>query len=160
MTASPPNPGPGIYIEANVLTAQDNASYVKFIHAALGYPAPSTFYNAVKAGFITGENQYPRLNTKMIRKHFPNAPPTARGHLNRTPSNAPHGESESISALKRHHTRQTRKVHNSAKPLKPFSVAGVPRSKTLHLDYTGPLPEVCTSGLDIFKSVVGGVTST
>ena len=45
---------PGVYIEANHAALHDNASYVRFIHACLGYPAPTTFLRAVTAGFITG----------------------------------------------------------------------------------------------------------
>ncbi len=76
----PPSQDHGLYIEANVVTAQDNASYVKFINVALGYPAPYTLCNAVKVGYITGPHQFPRLTTKMIRKNWPNELATARGH--------------------------------------------------------------------------------
>ena len=141
------------------MSMQDNASYVKFIHASLGFPAPSTFYNAVKSGFITGPNQFPRLTTKMIRKHWPNELATARGHLDRHRSAPPHENSEAVSARRRHHAMASRRTTQSdsnikndgpAKPAPPFSLAEVPRSTTLHLDYTGPLPEACTSGTRYF----------
>jgi hypothetical protein len=71
----------GIYIEANAVAKPDNASYAKFVHASLGYPAPpSTFLRAVIAGYITGPDQFPRLTPTMVRKHLPSAIPTAKGH--------------------------------------------------------------------------------
>jgi hypothetical protein len=149
----PPNQEPGIYVEASALSLQDTASYVKFSHASLGYPAPSTLYNAVKAGFITGPNQYPRLTTKMVRRHWPNELATARGHLDRHRSAPPHEHLDAVSARRRHHTMATRRTKQSGSghidgtiPAPPFSLDNVPRSTTLHLDYTGPLPEACTSG--------------
>ena len=42
--------------------------------------------------------------------------------------------------------------HESSLPLlQPFSITNVPYSTTLHLDYTGPLPDVCTSGTRYFQ---------
>jgi hypothetical protein len=95
----------GIYIEANNVNLHDNASYVRFVHASLGYPAPTTFLHAVMAGYITTETQYPRLTGKMVRKHMPNALATAKGHLDRKPSATPHANSDAVSALRRHDTR-------------------------------------------------------
>ena len=66
----------GVYIEANHVSQHDNASYVRFIHACLGYPAPTTFLRAVTAGFITGPHQFPRLTAKMVQ--FANIYPTPR----------------------------------------------------------------------------------
>ncbi len=80
----------GQYIEAHATIHHDTASYIKFVHASFGYPAPNTFLRAVERGFITGPSQYPRLTTKTVRKHLPNAMATAKGHLDRTPSALPH----------------------------------------------------------------------
>ncbi len=75
----PPSPAhPGAYIEANAIALHDNASYVKFVHASLGYPAPSTFLRAVTEGYITGPHQFSRLTPKMVRKFIPNAMPSYR----------------------------------------------------------------------------------
>jgi hypothetical protein len=124
----------GVYVEANAITAQDARSYVNFVHACLGYPAPSTFLNAVTNGFITGPDQFPRLTTKMVRKYLPNTLPTAKGHLDRTPSALPHAASNAVSALARHHTRTTRakllKFSGKVLSQEPISVNGIPRSKT------------------------------
>jgi hypothetical protein len=78
-------------------TSHDNASYVRFIHACLGYPAPTTFLRAVTVGFITGPQQFPRLTAKMVRKHLPNATATAKGHLDQTPSSLLHAQSDAVS---------------------------------------------------------------
>ncbi len=51
--------------------------YVHFVHASLGFPAPTTFMNAARKGFIYGTNQYTRLTSKLVTKHMPNA---VRGH--------------------------------------------------------------------------------
>ena len=138
---------------------------MRFIHACLGYPAPTTFLRAVEKGFITGPNQFPRLTAKMVRKHLPNATATAKGHLDRTPSSLSHGRSDAVSALRRHHTRATQAqqlqkaqlVLKDAKP-EPLHLDKVPLSTVLHLDYTGALPEVCTSGTRYFQVSCWGVT--
>jgi hypothetical protein len=105
---TPPSGTPGIYFEANAVSIQDNATYVRFVHASMGYPAPSTFLRAVTSGFITGPNQFPRLTPKMVRKHLPNVMATAKGHLDRTPSGVPHAQSDAVSARRRHHATKTR----------------------------------------------------
>ena len=157
----PPN---GSYIEANHVAQHDNTSYVRFIHACMGYPAPSTFLRAVTQGFITAPNQFPRLTAKMVRKHLPNATAIAKGNLDQTPSSLPHAKSDAVSALRRHHTRATtahvlKQARAAPKfsSMEPFSIANVPRSTALHLDYTGALPEACTSGTRFFQiSCYGG----
>jgi hypothetical protein len=35
--------------------------YVQFVHASLGFPAPTTFMDAARKGFINGTNQCTRL---------------------------------------------------------------------------------------------------
>lgn len=153
----------GIYIEANHVAQQDNATYVRFIHACMGYPAPTTFLRAVTAGFITGPQQFERLTAKMVRKHLPHATASAKGHMDQTPSSLPHAQSDAVSALRRHHDRtQTRLLQSaslSSKLVKglPFTTKDIPRSTVLHLDYTGTLPEVCSSGTRYFQvSCYGG----
>jgi hypothetical protein len=103
-TRSPAIAG-GEYVEANYLRTHNAASYVRFVHAAMGYPCPTTFLHAVTAKYITGKDQYPRLTPQMVRRHMPNALAAARGHLDRTHAAAPHGNSEAVSARKRHHRR-------------------------------------------------------
>jgi hypothetical protein len=81
---------------------------------------------------------------------MPNAIATARGHLDKTTAAQPHDLSEAVSARKRYHLRELtakRKAtdKNQGKHA-PFSHTAVPKSTTLHLDYTGPLPEPCASG--------------
>jgi hypothetical protein len=139
----------GVYIEANHVAEQSNASYVRFVHASLGYPAPTTFLRAVTAGYITGRHQFPRLTAKMVRKHIHNAMATAKGHLDRTPSSRPHAQSDAVSALRRHHTRAAQAQNKAGTKTEPFSLTDIQRSTTL--DYTGPLPEPCTSGTRYFQ---------
>jgi hypothetical protein len=38
----------------------------------------------------------------------------------------------------------------------PFSVSQAPRSRTLHMDYTGQLPTQCTSGVQCFQIACWG----
>ena len=160
---------PGVYIEANAIALHDNASYVKFVHACLGYPTPSTFLRAVTAGYITGPHQFPRLTPKMVRKYIPNAMPTAKGHLDRRPSTRPHAESDSISARIRHHSRETRnrKVRFADTHMQldtaslsdnaAFVRTHANRSTRMHMDYTGAMPERCSAGTLFFQvSVWGG----
>jgi hypothetical protein len=160
----PSAPERGVFIEANAVDKHDNASYVRFVHASLGYPAPSTFLRAVTAGYITGPNQFPRLTPKMVRKHLPNAMPTAKGHLDRTRSAQLHKNSDAVSARQRHHTIAQRgnMARLAEKILKaeaaPYFVPeDGPRSTRLHMDYTGPLPERFSAGtLFMQVSVWGG----
>jgi hypothetical protein len=74
--------------------------YVHFVHASLGFPAPTTFMNAARKGFINGTNQYTRLTSKLVAKNMPNAAATARGHLERKPASKPHSASQAVSALR------------------------------------------------------------
>jgi hypothetical protein len=144
----------GTYIAANSVRGTDAESYIKFIHASFGFPAPTTFLKAVTRGYITGPNQFPRLTPKMVRRYMPNAIATARDHLDKTNAAQPHDLSEAVSARKRHHLRaltaKRKATDKNQGKHAPFSYAAVPKSTTLHLDYTGPLPEPCASGTRYF----------
>jgi hypothetical protein len=87
-------------------TRQTASEYVQFVHASLGFPAPTTFMNAVQKRFITGPNQYTRLTPKLVTKNMPNSMATARGHLDRTRMSKHHADSQSVSALRRFHDSQ------------------------------------------------------
>jgi hypothetical protein len=100
-----------------------------FVHASLGFPAPTTFMNAARKGFINGTNQYTKLTSKLVAKHMPNAMATARGHLERKPASRPHSASQSVSALRRLRADQ----HVITKSSKPFDPTTVTRSQTLHM---------------------------
>jgi hypothetical protein len=134
---------------AFAITLQTDAQFVQFVHAAMGYPAPTTFLHAVTAGYITGPSQYPRLTPKMVRRNVLQAMATARGHLDKTPAAQPHAHSEAVSARKRHHDRRPPRIP-SGKPEEPFDPTNVPKSTTLHMDYTGDLPETCLSDTRCF----------
>jgi hypothetical protein len=125
---------------------QTDSEYVQFVHTSLGFPAPTTFMNAVRKRFVTGPNQYTRLTPKLVTKNMPNSMAKARGHLDRTRIGKPHADSQSVSALRRFHDSQIMsdlKRSRSQTP-EPFSVNKAPRSRTLHMDYTGQLPTPCT----------------
>ena len=96
----------------------------------------------------------------MVCNHLPNAMATAKGHLDRARSGQPHVDSDAVSARRRHHTAATRNSlsyawskspESKADVSKPFDPKEGPRSTILHLDYTGPLPEACTSGTRYFQ---------
>ena len=81
----------------------------------------------------------------MVRNHMPDSEATAKGHLNKTPTALPHPLSASVSARKRHHDRtQLRRPidkESTTKPARiPFNPKSIPRSTTIHMDYTGRLP--------------------
>ena len=104
---------------------QPDAEYVRFVHAALGSPPPTTFLRAVARGFINGPRQFSRLTTKMVRRNMPNSEASARGHLRKTPTAQPHAQSEAVSALRRHHNAKAiqdlwRQMKTKAKS-SPFS---------------------------------------
>jgi len=58
-----------------------DADFVQFAHACFGYPAVSTFLNAVKNNWLS---TFPRITAKMIAANPPNQVATAQGHLDRT----------------------------------------------------------------------------
>jgi hypothetical protein len=67
-----------------------NEDYVRLIHACMGHPTSTTFLQAVQRGYITAPNQFPRLTSKLVRKHMPSSEATAKGHLNKPPTSQPH----------------------------------------------------------------------
>ncbi len=86
-----------------------------------------------------------------------NALATARGHLDKVRARQPHAASGAVSVLRRHHRihieaanrRANRKMlMESGKTAHEdtFDVSTTQKSRTLHLDYTGPLPTPCASG--------------
>ena len=129
-----------------------NAKFVQFIHACCGNPPPTTFLHAVEKGFLSGDNQFPRLTSRMVRKYMPNSEATAKGHLNKTRTAQPHALSQSVSARHKHHLlNQARQRAGKPEPpiakgLPAFDPTTVPKSRTLHLDYTGRLPQRCSAG--------------
>jgi hypothetical protein len=102
---------------------QTDSEYVQFVHASLGFPAPTTFMNAVRKRFITGPNQYTRLTPKLVTKNMPNSMATARGHLDRTRMGEPHADSQSVSALRRFHDSQIISAQNLSASTKHSEVA-------------------------------------
>jgi hypothetical protein len=122
------------------------------------FPAPTTFMNAVRKRFITGLNQYTRLTPKLVIKNMPNSMATARGHLDRTRMGEPHNDSQSVSALRRFYSSQNisaLKRSHSQTP-EPFNIKTVPKSRTLHMDYTEQLPMAGTSGVQYFQIACWG----
>ncbi len=48
-------------LNANLESSKhSDKDYVQFVHASSGFPAPTTFMNAARKGFINGKNQYTR----------------------------------------------------------------------------------------------------
>jgi hypothetical protein len=84
----------------------------------------------------------------------PSSLATARGHLDNTSAKPPHETSEAVSALQHFHKRNSQKktsIHQmEASKIPPFDYSLVPRSATIHLDYTGQLPEIGSNGTRVF----------
>ena len=159
LTQSAPIPRPrptpipkGHALSSHSLIQRSNQDYVSFVHAAFGHPAPTTFLKAAAKGFINGPRQYPRLTARLVRKYLPNSEAAARGHLDQAPISRPHASSQAVSALRRHHQQPsaTKKIEI------PFDPTKVPKSDTLHLDYTGALSGKCTSGVLYFMVTCWG----
>jgi hypothetical protein len=83
---------------------------------------------------------------------------TARGHLDRIRMSKPHTDSQSVSALRRHHDAQiiSDLKRSRLQTPEPFDVNKATRSATLHMDYTGQLPTPCTSGVQYFQIACWG----
>lgn len=66
-------------------TAHSNdADFVRFMHAAFGSPALSTFQHAVRSHYMPS---LPRLTISNVLAHPPHTLPTALGHLDQTRNN-------------------------------------------------------------------------
>jgi hypothetical protein len=117
--------------------------------------------NAVRKGYINGPNQYTRLTPKLVAKNMPNAMATARDHLDRVRMGQPHAASQSVSALRRLHMKIRSNPASSMKPgykttATPFDATSAPKSRILHMDYTGQLPIACSSGVQYFQIACWG----
>jgi hypothetical protein len=62
----------------SVYNLPSKAEAVRYLHAALGFPAKETMLAAVRAGFLTS---WPGLNVTAINKHFPESVETQKGHM-------------------------------------------------------------------------------
>jgi hypothetical protein len=89
----------------------------------------------------------------MVKKNMPNSEATARGHLRKSPTGQPHLQSDAVSAQQRQHKAtiikellQKHYFNKDLPPLPRLDISTVPKSTILHCDYTGTLPERCTSG--------------
>jgi hypothetical protein len=89
----------------------------------------------------------------MVKKNMPNSEANARGHLRKSPTGQPHLQSDAMSARQRQQKsaviKEILQKHYSNKDLPPIprlDISAVPKSTILHCDYTGALPERCTSG--------------
>jgi hypothetical protein len=58
--------------------------HVKFLHAACGYPVPSTWIRAIESGHFA---TWPGLTADLVRKHLPKAMATAQGHMHQQRQN-------------------------------------------------------------------------
>jgi hypothetical protein len=56
---------------------------IAWYHAAAGYPTKATWIKAIDAGFFA---TWPLLTSKAVRKHFPEAVETTKGHMRRVKS--------------------------------------------------------------------------
>ncbi len=92
---------------------------------------------------------------------MPNAMATARGHLDRVRMEQPHAASQSVSALRRLHMKNCSNPASPKKPgykttATPFDATTAPKSRTLHMDYTGQLPIACSSGVQYLQIACWG----
>ena len=86
-------------------------------------------------------------------------------HLRKSSTAQPHAESQAVSARRSHHTARLiqdmwtkRKSIQSIAPIPRFNPTTVPESTTLHFNYTGALPERCSSGTLYFMVACWGIT--
>ena len=69
------------YAHANaVLSLPSDRQFVRFMHAAFGSPAISTFLRALRNGYLS---TIPRLTSALVCRYKPNPEATAMGHLDR-----------------------------------------------------------------------------
>ena len=61
-----------------VIRHEQHAEMVLFAYATFGSPAYSTFYNAVRRGWLSN---YPNLTPEMVRRNKPHVPAYALGHI-------------------------------------------------------------------------------
>jgi hypothetical protein len=58
--------------------------HVTFLHAACGYPVPTTWIQAIDRGHFA---TWPGLTSELVRKHLPKSIPTIKGHLHQQRQN-------------------------------------------------------------------------
>ena len=134
---------PGSKRASAAIRSQSSYDFVMLYHAIFGSPAASTFYRAVKNGWISIEG----LSTRKVHQNWPNSLATAEGHLQQT----------------RQGIRSTRpKDANFAKP-KPshpdyidietsaseeFHIRTFSRKDAAFVDATGRYPEPSVDGFE------------
>jgi hypothetical protein len=60
----PPSGTPGIYVEANAVSIQDNATYVRFVHACMGYPRTIYLFAGCNVGIHHGPKPISTLDAQ------------------------------------------------------------------------------------------------
>jgi hypothetical protein len=68
----PPNSANSAYHTPNLI------EHVRFLHAACGYPVPSTWIQAIDRGHFA---TWPGLTADLVRKHLPKSIATVQGHM-------------------------------------------------------------------------------
>jgi hypothetical protein len=78
---------------------------------------------------------------------------TVKGHLNKPPTSQPHIGTQSVDGQRRYHNKSLLSKPTASVPFDPKRV---PKSTTLHLDYTGQLQERCETGTIFFLVACNG----
>ena len=85
--AQPPAPDVLLSDAHQAHSAYHNTSqidHIAFLHAACGYPVPSTWIKAIDHGHFA---TWPGLTADLVRKHLPKSPITVLGHLHQQRQN-------------------------------------------------------------------------
>ena len=120
-------------------TVPSDKAFIAFAHAAFGSPAISTFSRALARGYIS---TFPRLTSRLLDAHPPNALTTAQGHLDQHRQGQDSTQSRSTIVL----------PTNDALPDRPppsrtsIYIQCITSSHTAHSDMTGKFPVVSRTG--------------
>jgi len=127
------------------IRCQSSYDFVMYYHAIFGSPAASTFYRAVRNGWIVINGLSPRK----IHQNWPNSMATAEGHLQQTrrglrstrPKNA------NFSKPKPSHPDFTDESETSQMS-EEVHISGFPRKEAAFTDATGRYPEPSIDGFE------------
>ena len=114
--------------------------FVAFAHAAFGRPAISTFSKAIARGYIS---TFPRLTSRLLHAHPPNALATAQGHLDQQRQGQ--DSTQPSSTVVTFATDNTIPNHPPS-PRTSTYVKCITTSHTAHSDLTGRFPVVSRTG--------------
>ena len=125
------------------IRSQSSYDFVMLQHAIFGSPAASSFYRAVKNGWITIDGLSPRK----VHQNWPNSLATAEGHLQQTRQGvrSTRPKDANFSKPKPSHSDY---IDDEASPCEEFYIRTFSRKDAAYIDAAGRYPEPSVDGFE------------